>query len=166
MAASVPSAGPARRRQPTPHGVLAIATFGAFLAFLNIINVIFPGIRDSFPLASLATLSWVLNGYSIAFATFVVAAGRLADVLGRRRLFIAGVGLFVIASGGCAAASTVGQLIAFRLAQGVGAALMVPTSLALVMEAWPRQRHSQGTSLWAGAAAVGIALACRSIADR
>ena len=73
----------------------------------------------------------MLNGYNIAFAAFLVAGGRLADLLGRKRMFIYGVVLFTVASGLCAAAGTVGHLVAFRVLQGVGAAILVPASLAL-----------------------------------
>ena len=84
--------------------VLLVASFGAFLAFLDatIVNVAFPNIRESFPDAAIATLSWILNAYSIVFAAFLVVSGRLADLLGRRRAFTVGVALFTVASVLCA----------------------------------------------------------------
>ena len=86
----------------------------------------------------------MLNGYNIAFAAFLVAGGRLADLLGRKRMFIYGVVLFTVASGLCAAADTVGQLVAFRVLQGIGAAILVPASLALVVERFEsRAAHTE-----------------------
>jgi NTE family protein len=148
------------RRQPAPQAVLLVAAFGAFLAFLDstIVNVAFPDIQASFPDASIGSLSWVLNGYNIVFAAFLVAAGRLADLLGRRRMFVSGVVLFTVASVACAAADSVGQLIVFRLVQGVGAAVLVPASLALVVEAFPAARRAHGVGLWGAAAAVASGL--------
>jgi len=113
------------RRSPTPGAVLLVAAFGAFLAFLDstIVNIAFPDIQRTFPESSLSTLSWVLNAYNIVLAAFLVAAGRCADLLGRKRVFVVGVVVFTVASVLCAIAGTVGQLIAFRVLQGLGAAL-------------------------------------------
>ncbi|MFV3845637.1 MFS transporter, partial [Mycobacterium tuberculosis] len=85
-------------------------------------------------------LSWILNGYNIVFAAFMVAAGRLADLLGRRRTFLSGVLVFTIAAGLCAVAGSVEQLVAFRVLQGIGAAILVPASLALVVEGFDAAR--------------------------
>jgi MFS family permease len=81
--------------------VLAVASLGVFMAFVDatIVNVAFPDIERSFPGTSIAALSWVLSGYNIVFAAFLVAAGRLADLLGRRRVFLVGLVLFTAASG-------------------------------------------------------------------
>lgn len=122
-----------RRRRPSSASVLLVAGFGAFLAFLDstIVNIAFPDIQRSFPSYDIGSLSWILNGYNIVFAAFMVAAGRLADLLGRRRTFLSGVLVFTIASGLCAVAGSVEQLVAFRVLQGIGAAILVPASLAL-----------------------------------
>jgi MFS family permease len=93
----------------------------------------FPAIRADFPGAGLSGLSWVLNGYAIVFAALLVPAGRLADLLGRKRLFLGGLGLFLVASALCAAARGEWSLIAARVVQAVGAAFMIPTSLALLL---------------------------------
>lgn len=148
-----------RRRQPPSATVLLVAAFGAFLALLEstIVNVAFPDIQRYFH-SGIGDLSWVLNAYNIVFAAFLVAAGRLADLLGRKRLFISGVVVFTIASGLCAGADSVGQLVAFRVLQGLGAAALVPASLGLVIEAFPAQRRAHGVNLWgaAGALAAGL----------
>ncbi|MCV7198755.1 MFS transporter [Mycobacterium angelicum] len=149
----------ARRRQPSPATVLLVAAFGAFLAFLDstIVNVAFPDIQRYFH-SGISDLSWVLNAYNIVFAAFLVAAGKLADLLGRKRLFGYGVVLFTLASGLCAAADSVGQLVAFRVLQGIGAAVLVPASLGLVVEGFPAQRRAHGVNLWGAAGAIAAGL--------
>lgn len=149
----------ARRRQPSSTVVLLVAAFGAFLAFLDstIVNVAFPDIQRYFH-SNLSSLSWVLNGYNIVFAAFLVAAGRLADLLGRKRMFVNGVLLFTVASALCAAADSSGQLIAFRLLQGVGAAILVPASLGLVVEGFELSRRAHGVALWGAAGAIAAGL--------
>jgi NTE family protein len=149
-----------KRRQPSSTAVLLVAAFGAFLAFLDstIVNIAFPAIQRYFHHSDISSLSWVLNGYNIAFAAFLVAGGRLADLLGRKRMFIYGVVLFTVASGLCAAAGTVGQLVAFRVLQGIGAAILVPASLALVVESFDAARRAHGVSLWGAAAAIASGL--------
>ncbi|WP_141773871.1 MFS transporter, partial [Mycobacterium tuberculosis] len=109
-----------RRRQPSSSAVLLVAAFGAFLAFLDstIVNVAFPDIQRHFH-SDISDLSWMLNAYNIVFAAFLVAAGRLADLMGRKRVFILGVALFTVASGLCAIAESVGELVAFRVLQGI-----------------------------------------------
>ncbi|OSC41379.1 MFS transporter [Mycobacterium decipiens] len=150
---------PARRRQPSSAAVLLVAAFGAFLAFLDstIVNVAFPDIQRHFQ-SDISDLSWVLNAYNIVFAAFLVASGRLADLLGRKRVFIYGVVLFTVASGLCAIADSVGQLVAFRVLQGIGAAVLVPASLGLVVEAFPAARRAHGVNLWGAAGAIAAGL--------
>jgi NTE family protein len=148
------------RRQPSSMAVLLVAAFGAFLAFLDstIVNIAFPNIQRSFPAEDISSLSWVLNAYNIVFATFLVAAGKLADLLGRKRMFIYGVAVFTVASGLCAVAGTVEQLVAFRVLQGIGAAVLVPASLALVVEGFEPARRAHGVGLWGAAAAIASGL--------
>ncbi|OMB90082.1 hypothetical protein A5739_11505 [Mycobacterium colombiense] len=155
-----PPAPLTRRRQPSPTAVLLVAAFGAFLAFLDstIVNIAFPAIQRYFHSSDISSLSWVLNAYNIAFAAFLVAGGRIADLLGRKRMFIYGVVLFTAASALCAAADTVGQLVAFRVLQGIGAAVLVPASLALVVESFDEARRAHGVGLWGAAAAIASGL--------
>ena len=153
MAVAQPGRVPASR-------VLLVACFGAFLAFLDatIVNVAFPSIRESFPDSSIGALSWVLNAYNIVFAAFLIVCGRLTDLLGRRRAFVGGIGLFTVASALCAAAPSLELLVAARIVQALGAALLVPASLALVVEAFPGQRRSHAIGLWGATAAVAAGL--------
>jgi len=140
--------------------VLAVAAFGAFLAFLDatIVNVAFPSIERSFAGTSLTELSWVLNGYNIVFGAFLIGCGRLADLLGRRRLFVAGVAIFTVASVACGAASSFELLLVGRLFQALGAAMLVPASLALVVEAFPGARRAHAVGIWGACAAAAAGL--------
>lgn len=149
-----------RRREPSSTAVLLVAAFGAFLAFLDstIVNIAFPAIQRYFHGESIGSLSWVLNAYNIVFGAFLVAAGRLADLLGRKRMFNYGVFLFTLTSVLCAVAGSLEQLIAFRVLQGVGAAMLVPASLALVVERFDAAHRAHGVALWGAAAALASGL--------
>src|SRR6201994_1802502 len=129
------AAGPvpeADRGHPKRWRILAVLGAVAFMAQLDlfIVNIAVPAIGRSFG-GSLTGLSWVLNAYAIVFATLLVPAGRLADHFGRRRFLLVGVTVFTLASAACAAAPSLGVLVAARALQAVGAALIVPTSLGL-----------------------------------
>jgi EmrB/QacA subfamily drug resistance transporter len=134
------------------------------ITFLDttVLFVAFPDITASFAEASPSSLSWVLNGYTIAFAALLVPAGKLADRFGHKRVFLLGTALFTLGSAACAAAPGVGILNAFRVIQAVGAAAVIPASLALVMRAFPRDRLPVAVAIWgamgAAAGAVGPTL--------
>ncbi len=171
---AAPAQGPARqaatgrepggslgaRRRVDPRLVLAIASLGASVAFVDatIVNVAFPSIARSFRGTPITSLSWVLNVYNIVFAAFLVAAGRIADLVGRRALFVLGLELFTLASLLCALAPSVATLVAFRGLQALGAACLVPASLGLVLNAFPPERRVHGVALLSavGAAAAGL----------
>ena len=108
--------------------------------------------------STISGLSWVLNAYNIVFASFLIVFGRLADLLGRRRLFTAGIALFTLASVWCAAAGSLDLLVVARMAQAAGAAMLVPASLAVVVEAFPADRRGHAVSLWGASAAVAAGL--------
>jgi EmrB/QacA subfamily drug resistance transporter len=139
-------------------GPLALIMTGAgqFLATLDlfIVNIAFPQIRNDFPGTDTQTLSWVLTAYGIVFAALLVPAGRLADVYGRRRVFRLGMLVFTLASIGCAVAPSVGVLIGFRAVQAIGGALMVPTSLGLLLASFPVDRHPRVVGIWAAIGSV------------
>jgi NTE family protein len=130
------------------------------MAFVDatIVNIAFPDIAESFPETSISSLTWVLNAYNIVFAAFLVAAGRIADLLGRRRIFLVGLVLFTFASGLCAIAPSANALIGFRLLQALGAAFVVPASLGLVLQAFPVERRAHAVALLSavGALAAGV----------
>src|SRR5580692_11364542 len=110
---------------------VALATFMTYLDN-NIVNVATPVIQRSLHLNT-AGLEWVVSGYILVFASLLLAGGRLADVYGRRRLFVIGLAVFTLASLGAGLAGSGAVLIAARLVQGLGAALMVPTTLAIIV---------------------------------
>src|SRR5258708_33478168 len=105
------------QRQTSPGIVMAIVCAGVVLSSLDlfIVNVALPQIAAGFDGASLAGLSWVLNAYAVVFAAFLVPAGRLADRAGKREGFLLGVAVFTAASAACAASTSVGMLVAFRV---------------------------------------------------
>ncbi len=136
-----------------------IVCVGVFMASLDlfIVNIAFPAISVHFGGASLGSLSWILSGYAIVFAALLVPAGRWADAFGRKRAFLLGLGIFVLASAGCALAPSVGALIAARIVQAAGAALMLPTSLGLMLpEFGPHERHV-AIGVWAAASGIAAA---------
>src|SRR5690349_9869843 len=139
--------------------VLLVTAVAVFMAFLDvtIVNVAFPSIRQAFPEASVAGLSWVLNAYNIVFAALLVPAGRLADLLGRRRLFFVGLAIFVLASCLCGLAPSVEFLVGARVLQAAGAALLVPTSLGLLLPEFPPERRATATALWGAVGGVAAA---------
>jgi NTE family protein len=126
-----------------------VASLGVAVAFVDatIVNIAFPDIASSFRGTPISSLSWVLNAYNVVFAAFIVAAGSIADRLGRRRMFLLGLELFTAASLLCAISPSVGALVAFRAVQALGAAFIVPASLALVLQAFPADRRSHGVAL-------------------
>jgi EmrB/QacA subfamily drug resistance transporter len=139
--------------------VLIVNSAAVFMALLDvtIVNIAFPNLRASFPGDSLADLSWVLNGYSVVFAAALVPAGRLADRFGRKRVFLAGVVMFLAASAACGLAGSVGVLVAARMVQALGGAVLLPTSLSLILPEFPLERRATATALWTATGAVAAA---------
>src|SRR5581483_11340138 len=152
--------GRVARRVVPPRTTLLIASIGVFMAFVDatVVNIAFPNIRQSFPTASLSDLSWVLNAYNIVLAAFLIVAGRFADVVGRKRVFEIGLVLFTAASVLCALAPSIGALIAARILQGLGAAIVIPASLALILNAFPAGERAHAVGLWAAAGALAAGL--------
>ncbi|MFG3052175.1 MFS transporter [Kitasatospora sp. NPDC048239] len=150
---ATPAAGP-------PVALVLLCCLGAFVAFLDstIVNVAFPNIAATFSATDLPTLSWVLNGYNVVIAAFLMPAGRAADRLGCRRSFAAGLTVFTLASVVCGMAGSAAVLIAARLVQAVGAAILVPTSLALLMPMFPMARRLIAVTIWGAAAALAAGI--------
>jgi NTE family protein len=144
--------------------ILLVTSVAVFMSFLDatIVNIAFPSLRASFPSASLGGLSWVINAYSIVFASLLVPAGRLGDRIGRKRVFVGGVVVFLVGSVACGLAPTVGVLVVARVLQAIGAAALVPTSLGLLLPEFPLEQRATATALWGAtggvAAATGPAL--------
>jgi EmrB/QacA subfamily drug resistance transporter len=140
--------------------VLIVTAVAVFMSFLDvtIVNVAFPDIERDFDDTSRAGLSWILNAYNIVFAALLVPAGRLADLVGRRRMFLIGVVGFVAVSVLCGLATSPELLVAARVLQAAFAAILVPTSLALLLPEFPPEKRATAVAIWGATGAVAAAL--------
>ena len=139
--------------------ITAIVCSGVFMSSLDlfIVNIAFPSIAHSLGDASLSSLSWVVSGYAIVFAALLVPAGRWADAFGRKRAFQLGLAIFALASAACAAAPSLPFLIAARVVQAAGGAMMLPTSLGLILPEFPPRERHLAIGAWAATGAVAAA---------
>ncbi len=139
--------------------VLAATIGGSSLAFIvsSVVNVALPAMQRGLG-ATVAEMQWVLNAYLLLLGALILVGGAAGDRFGRRRLFVAGTALFTAASVGCGLAPTVGWLIALRAVQGLGAALLVPNSLALISAAFDGAERGKAIGTWAGFSALTTAL--------
>jgi EmrB/QacA subfamily drug resistance transporter len=139
--------------------VSLIVCVGVFMSSLDlfIVNIAFPAISKHFGGASLGSLSWILSGYAIVFAALLVPAGRWADAFGRKRAFLLGLGIFVVASTLCALAPSVGFLIGARVVQAAGGALMLPTSLGLMLPEFEAHERHLAIGVWAATGGIAAA---------
>jgi EmrB/QacA subfamily drug resistance transporter len=139
--------------------VLVVASAAQFLTILDlwVVNIAFPTLQRDFAPATLSSVSWILNVYAIVLAAVLVPAGRVADSFDRRTCFLGGLLLFGAASLGCALAGALPVLIGFRALQGIGAAVMMPTSLGFALTAFPADKRGMAVGVWAavGGAAAG-----------
>jgi EmrB/QacA subfamily drug resistance transporter len=157
---------PAAHHEPaaSPWPVFWIASVAVFLVSLDstMLFAAFRAVREGFPGTSAADMSWVLNGYTVVYAAMLIPAGGLSDTHGRKKVFMLGVTLFLAASAACGLAGNVSWLIAARVAQAVGAALLTPASLSIVLSVFPQNKRTIAVSLWGAvgglAAAVGPSL--------
>jgi EmrB/QacA subfamily drug resistance transporter len=152
----------ASRRDASPRLVLVIVCAGVVLASLDlfIVNVALPQMARDFHVhgSGLADLSWALNAYAIVYASLLVLFGRLADRYRLDRGFLLGVAVFIAASAACGAASSVAMLVAFRVVQAAGAALLTPTSLGLILATSDPERRSGAVRAWAAVGGIAAAL--------
>src|SRR4051794_37011182 len=127
-----------------PWKVLLVTSVAVFMSFLDatIVNIAFPDIERSFPDASLGDLSWILNAYNIVFAALLVPAGKVADILGRKKMFFIGLWTFLAASALCAFAPNVELLIAARVLQAGGGAVVGAASLGLMLPGVPAGKRA------------------------
>ncbi|MBM3730773.1 MAG: DHA2 family efflux MFS transporter permease subunit [Actinobacteria bacterium] len=136
--------------------VLMLTSFGQFFVIFDstVLNVGFASIEKDFSNVARTTLAWALTSYSIGTASLLLLAGRVADLFGRRRIFLIGISIFALGSLGAGLAPNVGVLIATRTVQSVGGALMVPTSIALALPEFPPERRSLAVGVWGSIAAL------------
>ncbi len=137
---------------------LVAAIIGSSLAFIdgNVVNVALPAIQHEMQ-ATISDAQWVMEAYALFLASLLLVGGALGDRLGRKRVFMGGVALFVLASVGCAMSRTPGMLIATRAVQGIGAALLVPGSLALISAAYPQAQRGAAIGTWSAFSAMASA---------
>jgi EmrB/QacA subfamily drug resistance transporter len=140
--------------------VFAVVAAGIAMVNLDlfIVNVALPSIGRAFGGADLASLSWVLNAYAIVFAALLVPAGRAADRIGRRTAFLTGVVVFALASAACAAAGSVWVLVAARVVQAAGGALLMPASLGLLLAVAPPGKRTGAIRAWTSVGGAAAAL--------
>lgn len=139
---------------------LLLTCLAVFLVNLDttILFVAFPSIQESFSSATPSHLAWVLNGYTILYGSLLIPAGAYADQWGRRKFFAAGVAIFTVASALCGFSPNVTLLIAGRALQALGAALLMPSSIALVLAAVPKEKRAAAVGLWGATGALAGAL--------
>ncbi|MDB5816467.1 MAG: transporter [Rhizobacter sp.] len=148
------------RATTSPNQVLAIVCVGIILANLDlfIVNVGIPNIAHDLHNSNLEDLSWILNGYAIAYAALLIFFGRLAERYPRNLSFLLGVGTFTVASGACAVVDSVEWLVVFRVVQAAGAALMTPTSLGLLLASFPPDKRAGAVRTWTAIGGFAAAL--------
>jgi EmrB/QacA subfamily drug resistance transporter len=144
---------------PHPRATLAATILGSSLAFIDgsVVNVALPAIAGNLG-ASSAELSWTINAYLLPLGALMLLGGGAGDHFGRRRIFLLGVTVFTLASILCAAAPTLGWLLAARFVQGLGAALLMPNSLAILGAAFTREARGRAIGIWAAAGAAAGAI--------
>jgi len=138
---------------------LAATILGSSMAFIDgsVVNVALPAIQAELA-ASVAAIQWVVNAYLLFLGALVLVGGSLGDKLGRRTIFVTGIGVFTLASIGCGFAPQAGVLIAARAVQGVGAALLVPSSLAIIGAVFDENERGKAIGTWAGVGAITSAV--------
>lgn len=147
---------PPRRPLAAVLAAVGIPMFMVTLDNLVVTNAL-PVIRTELN-ASLSDLQWFVNAYTLSFAALLLTASALGDRLGRRRVFVAGIALFTVASAACAVANDPGMLVAARVLQGFGGAAVMPLSLTLLSDAVPERMRSAAIGIWGGISGLGVAV--------
>ena len=138
---------------------LAAVSFGLFMIMLDntVVNVALPAIQSDLG-ADLSELQWVVAGYALTFAALMLIGGKLADAFGRRLIFVIGIAVFTGASLWCGLAGSSSELIAARVLQGAGAALMNPATLSIIAATFPPRQRGTAIGIWAGVSALALAI--------
>jgi EmrB/QacA subfamily drug resistance transporter len=144
-----------RQQRGNPWAVLIVVSLGFFMTLLDltIVNIAIPNMIERLH-ASLDDVLWVINAYALVLAVLLITAGRLGDLLGQRTVFFIGVAVFTAASVACGLAPTAGWLIAFRAVQGLGAAALMPQTLAILTMVFPADRRGAAFGVWGAVAGV------------
>jgi len=154
------SGQPTLQISPSPWPIFLTASIAVLLISIDatVLYAAFPVLSRDFSGAQASDLSWILNAYTVVYAVLLVPAGRFADLYGRKRMFLIGLVIFLAASLGCGLSGQVWVLIVFRALQAVGAAALLPASLAVVLGAFPPERRAVAVSLWGAVSALGAAV--------
>jgi EmrB/QacA subfamily drug resistance transporter len=138
---------------------LAAVSFGLFMIMLDntVVNVALPAIQEDLG-TGLSELQWIVTGYALTFAALMLIGGKLADAYGRRLIFVIGIVIFTGASLWCGLADSGNMLIAARVLQGAGAALMNPATLSIIAATFPPKERGMAIGIWAGTAALALAI--------
>jgi EmrB/QacA subfamily drug resistance transporter len=138
---------------------LAAVAFGLFMIMLDntVVNVALPSMARDLGVG-LAELEWIVTGYALTFASLMLTGGKLADLLGRRRIFVVGLVIFTASSLACGLAESGDTLIGARVVQGVGAALMNPATLSIIAATFPPHQRGTAIGIWAGVSALALAI--------
>src|SRR6195256_2378059 len=138
---------------------LVAVAFGLFMIMLDntVVNVALPSIGRDLKI-SISELEWIVTGYALVFAALLITGGKLADMFGRRKIFIIGLAIFSLSSLACGLAPNAGFLIGARMVQGVGAALMNPATLSIITATFPPRQRGQAIGIWAGVSALALAI--------
>jgi EmrB/QacA subfamily drug resistance transporter len=138
---------------------LAAMCFALFMIMLDntVVNVALPSIQRDLH-ANLSSLEWTINAYTLSFAVLLITGGRLGDIFGRRRMFLAGVVIFALSSAAIGLSPSDAWLVGGRAVQGIGAALMMPATLSIITNAFPPQERGKAIGTWAGVSALALAI--------
>jgi EmrB/QacA subfamily drug resistance transporter len=138
---------------------LAAVAFGLFMIMLDntVVFVALSAMQEDLHIST-SQLEWVVNGYALTFAVLMLTGGKLADMLGRRRIFVVGLVIFTLASLACGLAATAGFLIGARVVQGVGSALMNPATLSIITATFPPKQRGTAIGIWVGVSAMALAI--------
>src|SRR6202046_4546161 len=139
--------------------VLAATILGSSMAFIDgtVVNVALPALQNAFH-ASISDVQWVVESYALMLAALLLVGGSLGDIFGRRKVYVSGVAVFAAASAWCGLARDIDMLIWARSIQGIGAALLVPGSLALITASFPEETRGQAIGTWSGFTAMTAAI--------
>ncbi len=139
--------------------ILAATILGSSMAFIDgtVVNVALPALQSAFH-ASVVDVQWVVESYGLFLAALILVGGSLGDLFGRRKIFLAGVFVFAAASAACGLSANIRQLIVARSVQGVGAALLVPGSLAIISTSFDEKTRGRAIGTWSGFTAITTAI--------
>src|SRR5688500_8840035 len=138
---------------------LGAVSVGLFMIMLDntVVNVALPAIQSDLH-TDLSALQWIVTGYALTFAALMLIGGKLADAYGRRLIFILGIVVFTLASLWCGLAGSGDMLIAARIVQGAGAAMMNPATLSIIAATFPPRERGMAIGIWAGVSALALAI--------